>query len=54
MTKLPPSTDDGASDADTFLSEEVKAGEEAIRDDYVQWTTLGEGCRMKKRHRGAQ
>jgi hypothetical protein len=38
---------------DTYLSEEMKAGEEVIKDDFVQWIPLGEGCRMKIRHRGA-
>lgn len=43
----PPENDD------TYLSDEMKAGEEAIKDDFVQWIPLGEGCRMKIRHRGA-
>lgn len=35
------------------LSDEVFAGEEAIRVEYRQWITIGEGCRMRRAAPGA-
>jgi hypothetical protein len=53
MTRPARDADEWFADNDTYLSEETKAGEEAIKDDFVQWIPIGEGCRMKIRHRGA-
>ena len=44
--------DDDSTLSDEFL-EEVRAGEEAIRQDFQQWIVIGEGCRMKRRAAGA-
>jgi hypothetical protein len=50
-----PSMPTGALPED-FLPDEVQAGEDLIRDDLAQWYAigLGEGCRMRRRHPGAE